>query len=487
MKTLNKLALSSAVVALMAGTAYADAELTVGTANGDVGELGTPINLAAGSNFLQQNGTVELLVGEGATADFGIGGNASTLTFTLTGTGFVLNGAPAMVDRGTCTNAAIAPNVTGGIGDASFTIDVNNTFEANCGDAGNELSVTVPVILTDTSLGNSASASVSIAATAAPTVVIASDDLDDPIVDVVEPFEAAVTAGTNPVLSLDVDPSFSAFNDTAPNPPKADADLGTVNVSQFGGAAVIAIAAETAVANPAAITVTVTVEDATGIDNFTLDAPAATLAQTAEGANTFSVELTGADVGAFLGGDRTITANLLEDEDAAMVSAQAISVSVTSVDGDDAEIGSASTSGALASFDRDGTNSTSFEWVALEAANLNNIFRFTNLADDAQVFATITNLNSVDANDSNRINDFDLTAAGLTSGTSAGGELQITAVELGDALSDAGLLDLDAVSITRGAVQFTVEQNGVAVNRLMFNADGAVNSTGEFDNRPNPS
>ncbi|GEQ99371.1 hypothetical protein JCM17844_30080 [Iodidimonas gelatinilytica] len=173
-----------------------------------------------------------------------------------------------------------------------------------------------------------------------------------------------------------------------------------------------------------------------------------------------------------LAGDTTL-------EDGVSVSSQTFSADVTvnSPDVDPIE-----GSGSFAEILRDGSESDAFEWVALEPANLNNIFRFTNLEADAQVFATIRDLNST-ATD---IEDFDVTAAGLTSGISAGGELQITAVELGDALVAAGVLDADAVSITRGTVEFTIEQapGSLQVRRLMFNADGAVNSTAEFINIP---
>ncbi|WP_281301325.1 hypothetical protein [Iodidimonas sp. MBR-14] len=478
MKTLNKLALSGAMVALMAGAAHADVELTVGN-TGTIGNMGTPINLAAGSNFLQQSGTVNLFVGEGADAGFGLGANPATLTFRLSGTGFVLNGTPAVNIRGGCNGTVIAADVTGGVGDASFTVAVNGDFEDNCGDAGNELSLDVPVILTNTTLGNSASASVSLAATAAPTVVVASDALDDPIVEVVEPFELTIAAATNvPKLSLIADPTFSAFVASTTTTPSAA--VGTVNLSQTGGTVVTAIAAKTPLANPDSVTLSVTVEDSTGIDNISLNNPAVNLVNSTTTPNVFSVELTGANVNTFVGGAKNLTVNLLTADDAAMVSAQALTLAVASLDGSDASIATASGSGSLASLERDGT-SRSFDWVAFEPANLNNIFRFTGLDADAQVFATLTNLNSVDANDSNRVNDFDVTAAGLTTGVTAGGELQISAVALGDAMADAGVLDPDAVSITRGSVTFTVEQLGVRINRLMFNADGAVNSTTDWN------
>ncbi|GAK34434.1 hypothetical protein JCM17846_33630 [Iodidimonas nitroreducens] len=475
MKTLNKLALSSAIVALSAGTAFADATLTVGT-GGTIGELGTPINLAAGSNFLQQNGTLQLVIGEGATADFGLSGNAATITFNLTGTGFVLNGAPTPVTTGTCAAGTFTVG-TAGPGDSSFTVTAAATFEANCGTAGNEAIFNLPVILTNTDLGNTASANISIAASAATTVEIVAAELADNIVEVVEPFDAAVTASALlPDLSLDTTPVFAGF--VATPAPVFTGVLGTVNVSQTGGGVVTEIAAETGVVSPANVTLTATVEDATGIDNITV-APALTLVNSVAAPNVFTLEVPAGSIGGFLGGDRNVSINLLQGDDAAMVSAQDVTFSVASANGTTA-VPSASVTGALASLTRDGT-SKSFDWVAFEPANLNNIFRFTDLDAGAQVFATVTNLNSVDANGSNRINDFDVTAAGLTSGTSAGGELQISAVALGDALVDAGLLDPDAVAITRGSVTFTIEQSNVEVNRLMFNADGAVNSTTDWN------
>ncbi|GER07988.1 hypothetical protein GCM10007972_10630 [Iodidimonas muriae] len=485
MKTLNKLALSSALVALMAGTAHAQATdtITLDVTN-NVGDIQPDVNLVDTAVLAGQSGVLEFTITPANTNGdpWGVNGLSSAGLVELTLDNAVF-GNPvsqtAVGDTGDGSCAAGVQPVSAGSTESSITFEIANIENCDGTGLGGELEITVPFALS--SIGE-ANFSVGVEAVVGNTLLADTTAYEingGPLVEVGPAFVVTVDDSGVPAdadertlaLGSDTEKSFTQFKVAGLDADEFSVPLGAIDVAAGNNATNLT---GVAVGAPTDFDVTISGVSVAGIDKFTVGGVDVALND---------------DEDAFEGnvalaiGTHAVVVELAGDvtpEDGVSVSSQTFSADVTV---NSPDVDPITGSGSFAEILRDGSESDAFEWVALEPANLNNIFRFTNLEADAQVFVTIRDLNST-ATD---IEDFDVTAAGLTSGTSAGGELQITAVELGDALVEAGVLDADATAITRGTVEFTVEQagtTGLQIRRLMFNADGAVNSTAEFGSNP---
>ena len=489
----TKLAMATAAAALMAGAASAQTLLEVpaagtginGTANdvsapAVIGEGGVTVNLAADSNFLNQNGLLVLQISD-ATEQFGLGGNPGNVRIDLSGTGFVLNGTPtigsdtAAVGLGAnddCAEVMFGNIDAGGATGDNFVAwndvaDLQLCDGVTGADLG-KITAELPVIMTDTSLGVTASASTTIQVTATGTEA-SSDELDNLIVEVVESFETAVVAdATAPLLLVGTDPAFSAFQGD-------DGDVGDVAIAQTGGTAVteIADAANNPVAPPAQIDLTVTFQNATGIAGVTVSGATLTdvaLAQSSTTPTMFTASITDAtEIANFLADSMptadpatgpSIDVTLAGD---ASVASQTVNLTATSLDGNAEEIVSASTSGALANLTREGATEA-FEWVGLESAFTRSIFRITGLGDPLpNIFVSASGLNTGEA-------VTEINIAGTVTATN--GELQLTGAQIGTMLG----VTPAASGAVRGRVSFTVEApaSQIDIDRAWVNSNGGL-------------
>ncbi|WP_281302334.1 MULTISPECIES: hypothetical protein [unclassified Iodidimonas] len=477
MKTLNKLALSGAIVALSAGTAFAQATDTITLAVTSNGNVAAEVNLVDTAVLAGQSGTLSFTItpANTGTNPWGVAG-LSTAGFVKVNLQGAVFGNPvnqtAVTDTGDNSCAVGAQAVSAGSTANTITFEVANIQNCDGAGLGGVLEIAVPFALTAVGSANFSVGVTTVTSTLAaetayainggtlvevgPAFTVAADDTG------AETGDAVTLALGTPTTK-----SFTQFK-VAGAGTVFDAKIGEITIAAGNNMSDLT---GTTITGPTDLDLSISGVSVAGIDQFTVGGVAVPL-----NAGKTAFEVAGANLGLGTHGVIVELAGDTDPETGVSVSAQAFSADVTvnSPDVDPIE-----GTGTFAEIVRDGTASNKFDWVALEPANLNNIFRFTNLDADAQVFATVRDLNST-ATD---IEDFNLNAAGLTSGVTAGGELQISAVALGDAMADAGLLDPDAITITRGTVSFTVEQGaatGLEIRRLMFNADGAVNSTTDW-------
>lgn len=506
MKTLSKFLLAGAASVLVAGAANAQTTLTItntGTASGEIGFDGTsaadPQVVLSSGAAAPQVGTLVFTIapvdGGSPSANFGASATQTGfVTITLDNATFTTTLSAANVaSTGDCAAVASAATVESGGVFGTSEVEFEISSLGDCDGVGGTpgiLEFSIPLVLSTIGTTNF---DVAVAGVTG-AILVGPQDYDagltaeaDPLIITDEPFAVSVAADTTLAeLALAADPSFTAFVGGATSDVVA-----TVNVTD--NETTSAITDTSAATAQAEFLIEVTVPDATGIDSFTFDIGTAgtdlELGNSILSPGEFEEDTTAVQAGTVSTPvDLDLTINLAGDEP---VEEQVLTIDVA-IAAADGGVDSAQTTVSL---DREGSDSTEFEWVALNTANIENLFIFSGIeaatsADVPDIFVNIADLNIggvVEAGNSGGvIDDFNLTEAlGAAAVFAAinGGEFTISSEAIGDALTAASFGNfIGDEGVVRGTVTFTIEQAGVEVRRLYISGiDEAVTVfTGDF-------
>ncbi|GEQ99370.1 hypothetical protein JCM17844_30070 [Iodidimonas gelatinilytica] len=282
MKTLNKLALSSALVALMAGTAHAQATDTITLAVTGGGTIQNEVNLVDTAVLAGQSGTLEFTITPtNPNGDpWGVNGLTSAGLVELTLDNAVF-GNPvsqtAVADTGDGSCAAGVQAVTAGSTDSSIIFEIANI--ENCADplaASGVLEITVPFALSSIAAANF---SVGVEAVVGDTTLADTTAYEvngGPLVEVGPAFvvtvdETGAAGATDRTLALGTatEKSFTQFTADVATDGVFTAQLGSIDVAA-GNNATNLVGGTVGV--PSDFDVSISGVSVAGIDKFTVGA-----------------------------------------------------------------------------------------------------------------------------------------------------------------------------------------------------------------------
>ncbi|MBK5910382.1 hypothetical protein CCR85_02610 [Rhodothalassium salexigens] len=475
MKIWQKVLLGGAAAVAMTGAANAQATdtITLDVTQNGTGDVATEVNLVETAVLAGQTGVLEITItpnNGGGTDPWGVSGLSAAGFVTLTYTNAVFGNPVSETvvggTTGTC-GSSVTP-VTASSTASTVTFEVANIEECDGQGPNGVLQIEVPFALSSLADANFSVGVTTVNATLADTT--AYEVNGGPLVETGPAYTLAFDTDNpdvagNRQLALGLDPAFSAF-DTAGT--DTDAILGEFKLTAGFAAADLQ---GTAVSAPQDLALSITAQDAAGIQDFVVengggtDVTLSRVGTTNEFTGTVSGAVTVADFA-----DSAVTVNLTGTD---TVAAQTFTPTA-SVTADTATI--EQTAAALEGITRDGSPSANFSWVALEDVTASqNVFRFKGLTEGDRIIASVSELNTGEAAASLDITS-DVTV-------SAGGEAVLTGAQLGDLFTAAALIDNTAAGVTRGTVDFTVEAEAVNVERLLFSGNGGITTMDDDDLR----
>lgn len=467
MKMTNLLT-GAAVAALLTGAANAQIASGDNDANAN-NDLGTSLVFASELDLAEAapTGHVELTFGAAETAAFTAlaATDSVTIKFDLSG-GLTWDGNLSDANHtGADTSCEFNISAAGGTGTQTVSYALDGTTEdaTACSAAAGDLEFRFPIEITGT--GN-ISFTMSLTATG---TVLTSGTLD---VD-------GGTAGTQGYVRTAQGFTF-AFADEATNEAVSLANsyetfvgtgiLGTLTGTDTGGVIVAAANTGNTAADSSADAqvdggeLVVTFPQPAGIASVTLDlATPATVALDANGSATFELDATEMDE--FDGASINIIANEATGADAAAIANQqpTATFTVSAPAASDLTIAgdTAVNNTDLDALLRQGSNTTTFEWVGDSEASTKNVFRAVGLgATLPTIRVTLTNSTAdVDG-------EYEVTPAG----TLTNGELILTEADIEAAVGSA---------FGRADVTFSFEAAGITVRRFLVGTNGTLADMGD--------
>lgn len=478
---LTKLFAGVSAGALLAGAAFAD-EVTVNNVDATADGVAAGYLLAEELDVADAAPTTDLefTVHPDSAADWASLG-AAELTVTLTGAVFDTNISTANFSNGaggTCSVSAVSGGAAG-TSTATFSIDDIEDCDDGYGDGvyttgvdDDDMEFDLPVLVTDndvnftvaiTRVSNGASiASLTHDANTATTAIDNWIEANDSFALTIA--SDATTTTNDSVISL------SDGYDLLVNADGSTTNAGVVGTLQLALTGNIDLDGTAAADNATqidGIEITITLGDATGIESVTLS-QAANDSDTEDfvgNSATFSLAAGGAtsnatlDIADLIAG---LTVTLNEDTDAdTLISNTTVSASI-GVDYDAAtDLIDESDSGSLDALDRQGTTSTTFEWVGDTTTSTGNVWRVVGLDDTLPTIRVTLNNSTNDVD-----GEYELTPANSASN----GELIITSADVENAVGS---------EFGRADVSFSFEANGITIRRFLFGTNGTLTDMGD--------
>lgn len=465
---MTKLFAGVAATALLAGASHAQISSGDQDANA-TNDLGASLVFASEFDIAgtgnTQSGHVEL--GFGASEDAALAALAATdsvtIQFNVSG-GLSWDGNLSDANHiGADTNCEFNISAAGGTGTQTVSYALDGASEDATACAGNDLDFRFPIDIVGA--GN-ISYSMSLTATG---TVLASGTLD---VD-------GGTAGTQGYVRQAQAYTFTFADNATSEQITLASDyesfgasaglIGTISGATTAGTIVAAAnAGNTAAAISTAAQITggslvLTLPNATGIASATLALPVAADQTVAVVGNTVTFPLAQTDIDDLDGAAASITLNEATGADAAAIANQQPTAELTVTSATTLTVAGASATNAthLDELVREGSNSTTFEWVGDSNASTGNVFRFVGFGATLPVIrVTLTNSNTTGAN-----GEYVVTPSNALNN----GELIVTAADIETAVGSA---------FGRADIAFSVEAGGVTVRRFMV-TNGVIGDMGD--------
>lgn len=488
---LTKLFTGAAVAALVAGAAHGQAR--IGLQDDDANNIPALI-LASERTFNAANpvsGTLEFRLIDGPTATlFGgtgaLGGRADTdsidFTITLSG-GMTFSSNLSNVNYTGATATCVLTIQSGGVsGQQEVTYRLvagtpanNDAKDCVAGASNDNLGIVFNIPVNITGAGN-VSTAVSLAATGT-NLATATFDTDygtaavTGFVRTASGYNAEFAGNTGTsTIDLQATPVYTAFQGGNPV-------IGTVTIQDqadggaFAGVLFDATNAATTTTSAAAAaqidggTLTVTFPNPAGIASVTLGLAAPVTQTLTNGVATFTLtQAQAAELVAAI----NITANAATGGAAAAIANQTPTLNFVTSTPAAARLTIPAEAENATRLVREGSNSTTFEWVGDATGSATNVWRFNGVSATNVPTIRATLSNSTAATSFNR--EYVVTPSGTVS---AGGELVLTTADLQTAVGG---------NWGRADVQFSVEAAGVTVRRFLLGSNGTLTTfDGDFD------